>query len=150
MAPDPDKLTVVREWPTPETVKQVQSFLGFAGYYCWFIRCFSQIAKPLNGLLVGRGRSKRQNLQNIEWTLECEAAFQQLKKELVQAPTLDYADFSLPFLVYTDASNQGLGAVLALQHLHYNTSTCHVLRWHDRSEILKGAPGGGGNEVGHH
>lgn len=100
VAPDPDKLTVVKEWPTPETVKQVRSFLGFAVYYRQFIRCFSHIAKPLNGLLVGRGRSKRQNLQKIDWTLECEAAFQQLKKELVQAPTLAYADFSLPFGVH--------------------------------------------------
>ncbi|KAL0152168.1 hypothetical protein M9458_051891, partial [Cirrhinus mrigala] len=49
---------------------------------------------------------KRQNSQSIEWTTECEAAFQRLKKELVQAPTLAYADFSLLFLVHTDASNQ--------------------------------------------
>lgn len=113
VSPDPDKVSAVKEWTPPRTVRQVRAFLGFVGYYRRFVKDFSKIAKPLNELLKGTSRPRGRGSPPVEWSSECEAAFQQLKQELVQAPILAYADFTQPFLVYTDASNRGLGAVLA-------------------------------------
>ncbi|KAL2077722.1 hypothetical protein ACEWY4_027226 [Coilia grayii] len=115
VSPDPEKVSAVREWEPPKTVRQVRSFLGFVGYYRRFIKDFSKIAKPLNALLVGVSRSRGRTSPSVLWSPECESAFQKLKQELLQAPILAYADFSQPFILYTDASNAGLGAVLAQQ-----------------------------------
>ncbi|KAL7852896.1 hypothetical protein SRHO_G00186810 [Serrasalmus rhombeus] len=110
--PDPDKVSAVQQYTVPSTVRQVRAFLGLAGYYRRFIPGFSKIAAPLNRLLCGVPAS-RARTRRVEWTQECQEAFEALKAVLTQAPILAYADFSLPFVVYTDASNQGLGAVLA-------------------------------------
>lgn len=106
---DPEKVSAVRDWSAPKTVRQVRSFLGFVGYYRRFIKNFSKIAKPLNQLLSGTGRPRGRGSPTIEWSSECGAAFQKLKQELLQAPILAYADFTKPFVLYTDASNLGLG-----------------------------------------
>ncbi|KAG1933728.1 interleukin-1 receptor accessory protein-like 1-A [Pimephales promelas] len=112
VATDPQKTAVVKEWPVPQTIKQVRSFLGFAGYYRRFIHGFSQIAAPLHTLLKGTATVRQGNTQ-VNWTEACQESFDRLKKDLVRAPVLAYADFSLPFRLYTDASLEGLGAVLA-------------------------------------
>lgn len=113
VAVDPEKVSAVREWKAPKTVRQVRSFLGFVGYYRRFIKDFSKIARPLNHLLAGTGRPRGRGSPSIAWDSECETAFRRLKQELLQAPILAYADFNQPFVLYTDASNLGLGAVLA-------------------------------------
>ncbi|KAK7883852.1 hypothetical protein WMY93_026975 [Mugilogobius chulae] len=110
VATDPAKTAAVKEWPVPKTVKQVKSFLGFAGYYRRFISGFSKIALPLNALTHGTAHEKT---APVTWSSDCQQAFDQLKKALINAPVLAYADFSLPFRLYTDASFEGLGAVLA-------------------------------------
>lgn len=110
---DPGKVSAVKDWKAPRTVRQVRSFLGFVGYYRRFIKDFSKIANSLNQLLVGTGRNRGRGSPNVDWDANCESAFQTLKQELLQAPILAYADFTKPFLLYTDASNLGLGAVLA-------------------------------------
>lgn len=109
---DPEKTAVVENWSIPSTVKQVRSFLGFVGYYRRFIKGFSKIAAPLNALLVGTA-SMGQGKRMVDWTPDCQMAFDTLKAALVSAPVLAYADFSKPFHLYTDASLGGLGAVLA-------------------------------------
>ncbi len=110
---DPEKVSVVQGWSAPKTVRQVRSFLGFVGYYRRFIKDFSKIAKPLNQLLVVSGRPRGRGSPPVAWDSTCDVAFQRLKQELLQAPILAYADFTQPFFLYTDASNLGLGAVLA-------------------------------------
>jgi hypothetical protein len=97
----------VRSIPTPKTVKDVRSFLGLAGYYRRFVPNFSTIARPLNNLL------RKDNL--FQWTPDCMTAFEQLKKALTSAPILARPDFDKAFLLSTDASKKGLGAVLS-QH----------------------------------
>lgn len=113
VAPDPDKLAAVKDWPVPTTIQEVRRFLGFAGYYRRFIKNFTRIAAPLQDLLKGQQCKKTFRSPSIQWTAELENSFTQLKKMLTEAPILAYPDYNLPFHLYTDASNMGLGAVLA-------------------------------------
>ena len=92
------------EWETPQTVKEVRSFLGLAGYYRRFIENFSKIAKPLTSLL-------EKNVAFV-WTDERQMAFDELKKRLTTAPVLTLPDQAKRFTVYCDASKDGLGCVL--------------------------------------
>ena len=117
---DPEKISKVKEWQTPTNRKEVLQFLGFAGYYRRYVKGYSSMAAPLYRLTSGDPRKKKRGAKkNVEpdqpftWTTECEEAFQSLKEKLVGAPVLGYPDYSLPFLLQTDASREGLGAVLA-------------------------------------
>ena len=80
---DPGKVKGISEWPSPTTVKQTQGFLGFGNFYRRFIRHFSEIAKPLNDLL--------KKDQKFEWTMDCQKAFEELKKTLHRRTGLNYA-----------------------------------------------------------
>lgn len=105
ISPDPAKVTHVVNFKTPQTQKEVKSFLGLVGYYRRFIKDFAKISKPLTELL-------KKNTKYI-WSFECEAAFQILKELITTPPILAYVDYSKPFLITTDASKNGLGAVLS-------------------------------------
>ncbi|GJS09691.1 putative reverse transcriptase domain-containing protein [Tanacetum coccineum] len=99
-----NKIEAVKNWKTPTTPSEIRSFLGLAGYYRWFIANFSKIAKPLTSLT--------QKNQKYVWGVEQEEAFQTLKNNLCDAPILTLPDGVEDFVVYCDASNQGLGCVL--------------------------------------
>ncbi|GJQ97807.1 reverse transcriptase domain-containing protein [Tanacetum coccineum] len=101
---DPSKIEAVKNWKTPTTPSEIRSFLGLAGYYRRFISNFSKIAKPLTSLT--------QKNQKYVWGVEQEEAFQTLKNNLCDAPILTLPDGVEDFVVYCDASNQGLGCVL--------------------------------------
>jgi hypothetical protein len=83
---------------------EIRSFLGLAGYYRWFIKDFSKIAKPMIRLL--------EKNKDFDWTKECQANFEELKKRLTSAPVLILPDITKTFNIYCDASRQGLGCVL--------------------------------------
>jgi hypothetical protein len=104
LQPDPKKVEKVRDWPTPKTIKDVRSFLGLASYYRRFMKDFSKIAKPMYQLT-------KQD-EKFEWGSEQEKAFNKLKQLLIQAPVVAYPDFTKPFILYTDGSHTGLGAIL--------------------------------------
>ena len=97
-------MRAILEWKTPTNVKEVQSFLGLAGYYRRFIEGFSKISRPLTQLL------KKDKI--FEWTDKCEKGFQELKNKLTTAPVLVLPDMEKGFQIYCDASRQGLGCVL--------------------------------------
>jgi len=94
---DPAKLTAVKNFPTPKRVKDVQSFIGLAGYYRKFIKDFSKITKPLTIL------TKKDT--KFDWTMEQQKAFNILKEKLTIAPVLHYPDFTRQFTIATDTSD---------------------------------------------
>ncbi|CAM4305381.1 unnamed protein product, partial [Lepidochelys olivacea] len=106
LKPEPAKVEVIRDWPAPHTKKQVQAFIGMAGYYRRFVPHFSAIATPITELC------KKGKPDKVVWTEQCQVAFRALKKALVSGPVLANPDFDKPFVVFTDASDTGLGAVL--------------------------------------
>ena len=102
---DPEKVAVVEKWPVPTNVAEVRSYLGLCTYYRRFVPGFASVAAPLHRLTKkGVG---------FVWDEACQAAFSGLKEALVKAPVLPYPDPKLPYLLDTDASAEGVGAVLS-------------------------------------
>lgn len=104
--PHPDKVKAIREANHPATKKQLRSFLGLVNFYRKFIPNFAQIALPLTDLTRKFSPSK------LQWTEAQELAFQTLKSSITTSPILKLPDLSKVFIVQTDASDRGLGAVL--------------------------------------
>ena len=102
---DPEKVEVIAKWPTPQSKRDVQQFLGLANYYRRFIKDFGVIAKPLNRLT--------EKNTTFEWSTTCQRAFENLRNCLVEPPVLAYPNYTRDFLLDTDASNCGIGAVLS-------------------------------------
>ena len=111
---NPKKIEAVSKWPTPKTVYDVRSFLGFVRYYRRFIKNFSRITKPIREVITGlENQSKRTAKKTyIEWTDAADTTFEHLKTMCVSTPILAYPDYQLPFTLHTDSSTDGLGAVL--------------------------------------
>ena len=101
---DPTKST---RWPTGPFTNQsrTQKFLCLASYYRRFVHNFASIAKPLYRLT--------EKTATFEWTIECQAAFAELRHKLCTAPVLAFPDFTKPFILDTNASNTGIGGVLS-------------------------------------
>ena len=106
--PNPAKVTAVKEFPVPQTVKAVRQFMGLASYYRRFVGGFAKIAEPLHAL-TRKGAI-------FSWTTECQTAFDDLKEKLTSAPMLSYPDFTRGFIMETDASEKGLGAILSQKY----------------------------------
>lgn len=105
LQPDPRNTDKVRSWPTPKNPTEVRAFVGLCSYYRRFVRDFAQRAAPLHRLTCKD--------VPFQWTTECDAAFEYLKGVLSAAPVVTMPDFNIPFKVYTDASMEAVGAVLA-------------------------------------
>ena len=105
LSTDPRKTAAIEKFATPTDVKSLRSFLGLASYYRRLVPCFSKVASPLHHLT-------RKDAPFV-WTDECELAFSQLKALLTSATVLAFPHFDREFLLETDASGLGLGAVLA-------------------------------------
>ena len=110
VATDEGKIEAIKNWPTLTNVMEVQSFLGFMGYYHRFIPKFAQVAWPLNELTSGENLGKKKAA--IKWDSRCQQAFDDLKKLCTTAPIPAYADFTKSFKLHTDTCGTGLVAVL--------------------------------------
>jgi hypothetical protein len=115
------KIQSVQDWEQPKSVKEVQSFLGFANFYRRFIENFSKICKPLTSATAGGKTS-------VTWTPECESAFTELKAMFTSAPILAHFDSTLPTVLETDASDFAVGAVLSQLH----GKRLHPVAFHSR------------------
>ena len=123
---DPDNREALASWPEPSSIKELRSFLGFTGYYRRFIKDYARIVKPLNDLLIGhhtnkssdrnqekqKKKKKKIDIAPWQWGQAQQLAFNTLRGKLSYSPVLAYADFKKPFIVHTDASLEGLGAIL--------------------------------------
>jgi hypothetical protein len=98
------KIKEIVEWPTPRSVKEVQSFLGFCNFYRRFIRHFARIARPIHDLT-------KKGVQ-FEWSPRCQAAFDSLKEKVTSAPILVAFNFSKPHMIETDASDLAMSGIL--------------------------------------
>ena len=101
---DRAKVEIIEKLPSPNSIKDIRSFLGHAGFYRRFIKDFSKISKPLLNLLVKDVPFK--------FTDECFHPFETLKHALVNSPIMVAPDWDLPFELMCDASDYALGAVL--------------------------------------
>ncbi|KAL0458154.1 UNVERIFIED_CONTAM: Retrovirus-related Pol polyprotein from transposon [Sesamum latifolium] len=120
--PDPAKVRAILEWEPPKNVSEVRSFLGLAGYYRRFVKDFSVVAKPLTNLL-------KKNTP-FNWNDRCAQSFEELKRRLTSAPILALPSGDGGYVVYTDASRQGLGCVL-MQHGKVIAYASRQLRPHE-------------------
>ena len=151
---NPEKVDKVRDWPVPSNAKELHSFLGLTSYYRRFIPNFAQITKCLHQLVgltnVKKTKGKRKEATSLEepkkpevtipkfvWASEHQKAFDALKLALTTAPVLGYPDFDREFILETDASLRGLGAVLSqvddLGKTHIIAYASQTLRPSERS-----------------
>ena len=104
-------LESIAQCPPPDTYTKVKSFVGLVGHYRRFIKGFAKIAAPLYDLTSGDNKDKKS--EHVDLSPEALEAFDRLKAAPLQAPILAFLDFDKPFLLETDASGRGLGAVLS-------------------------------------
>lgn len=107
VSPVPSKVEAIKQIPAPHCVKDVRSFLGLSGYYRRFIKDYATISAPLTKLTT------KESTKKFAWTKECENAFIALKSSLCKSPVLVHPKFDRDFILQTDASDIGLGAVLS-------------------------------------
>nr|GEZ69923.1 retrotransposon protein, putative, Ty3-gypsy subclass [Tanacetum cinerariifolium] len=121
---DPAKIGSIKDWVSPKTPTQIRQFLGLAGYYRRFIEGFSKIAKSMTKLT--------QKDVKFDWGDKQEASFQRIKQKLCSVPILALPEGSKDFVVYCDASIQGLGAVL-MQREKVISYASRQLKIHDKN-----------------
>ena len=100
-----EKISAIRDWPPCRTLTEVRAFMGLSGYYRRFVKDFSVIASPLYGLM-------KKNTDFV-WTASCQQAFEELKSRLVHGPILALPQDEGMYILDTNASDFGLGAVLS-------------------------------------
>ena len=110
MKPGTANLKAIAEMAPPRTYTEIQCFTGMMGFFRQFIKGYSKIAKPLNDLL--EGEASKLKAEEVELPPDALKAFEELKLRCMMVPILIFADFKKPFRLETDASKEGLGAVL--------------------------------------
>ena len=118
---DPEKVEAILNWQAPKSVSDIQSFLGFAGFYRRFIRDFSRKTKVLNGLTKGETYRTASGKRKVKyhpfaWTEDCNKAFEALKTAFRDAPILAHFDPEKETWIETDSSDFVSAGVLSKMH----------------------------------
>jgi hypothetical protein len=121
---DPSKIKVIMDWPSPMTVKELQSFLGFANFYQRFIDNYSGMTKALTSLL-------KKNTEYI-WSEKCESSFQLIKSAFTEAPVLRHFNPKDPIVVECDASDYAIASILSQ---YDDNGKLHPVAFHGRTMI---------------
>ena len=138
VSPNPEKVEKICDWPVPTSSKEVHSSIGLASYYHRFIQNFAKWVGPLHTLIipastkyrVREGITKKDEIPEFVWSKKCQEGFDKLKEALTTVPILAFPDYSKPFLLETDASLRGLGAVLSQKS---DDGTVRVIAYTSRS-----------------
>jgi RNase H-like domain found in reverse transcriptase len=124
---DDTKVEKVCNLRTPTNVTEVRKFLGFTGYYHYFIRDYSKITRPLLQLT--------HLTTPWSWQTEEQMAFETLRKAMIDKPVLHQPDFTKPFFLLTDASAYGMGAILSQEGgSNSNSTLLHTTRPHSQKQ----------------
>lgn len=107
--PDPSKIRVIEQVKTPTKLSELRTFLGLTGYYRRFVEGYADIVEPLIKLT----REEPTADISLRWNEDCTNAIEILKRKLITAPILAFPNFDRDFILYADASNMAMGAVLA-------------------------------------
>ena len=134
MKPGTENLRAIAEMAPPTTYTGIREFTGMTGFFRRFIKGYAKIAKPLNDLLSGEASKLKS--ERVELMPEALRAFEELKMKCMTAPVLGFADFNKEFWLETDASSDGLGAVLLQQD---NEEQWHPVAFASR-ELKGGEP----------
>ena len=103
--PDPNKVKAINEMKPPKTIKEIRRFCGMCCFYRKYVHKYSLIMEPITNLLRKESR--------FNWNDECQKAFDEMKKRLTEAPVLGHYSKGQPLILYTDASNYGVAAILS-------------------------------------
>ena len=127
IATQTEKVQAIRDWPPCRNFTELRAFLGTAGYYRRFVKNFSALAAPLFGLMKKGVRFK--------WTAECQQAFDTLKLRLMTEPILALPNNEGTYILDTDASNFGLGAVLSQEQFGTERVIAYASRTINTAEL---------------
>ena len=111
---DPSKIQDVLNWPIPKNPTDVWSFLGFIGFYRYFIPKYSEITQPLLDLT--------KKLINFEWGPQQHQAFRELQQRICSSPVLIQPNFNRQFYLQADTSLYSIGAILSQEGDHLSQS----------------------------
>ena len=123
---DPDKISAVKDWPTPQNLRQCRAFVGLCQYYRRFVPNFSGIAAPLHALTKKGAR--------FLWTDDCQSAFDQLKQILTSADVLALPKEEGTFVLDCDASDKAIGAVLSQIQDGQERPICYASQLYDKHQ----------------
>jgi transposase InsO family protein len=124
--PNPEKVKAVKLYPIPKNHKELRQFLGLVGYYRRFIKDFSSITQPFTSLF-------RKNA-SFKWEMQQQINFEKIKVLLSNEPILQYPDFDKEFILTTDASDEGIGAVLSQGRIGNDLPVAYASRTLNKAE----------------
>ena len=144
-------MKAIAEFAPPKTYTEIRAFLGLVGHYRRFIKGFARIAQPLNEHLTGEGACRK--AERVSLSKEALKAFKTLKQACMNTPVLAFANYTKEFLLETNASKQGLGAILSQKQedgQFHPDGLWQLGTYHTRKELPFYKTRVSGIEVGHY
>ena len=111
ISPLPEKIDAIKDFPRPQDLFQLRSFLGLTSYYRRFLKNYAELSTPLVALT--KGHPKKGKRVSIDWDEKAEMSFQELKDKMCKEVVLKFPNYSNIFRVTSDASQSAIGGVLS-------------------------------------